>query len=319
MSGTIAVTGSVAFDTIMVFPGRFGDHILPDKTHVINVSFLVDQMERRRGGTAANIAYTLALLGEKPLLCAAVGHDFADYATQLRAVGVDTSATLACDDVATATGFITTDLADNQITAFYPGAMARAAALDLTVHAGVEHVVVAPDAPEAMAAHITQAETLGAKLIFAPAQQIPSLDEAVLRRGLEAAWLIVGNDYEFEMLRNRTGLDVNDLRRGRADRIVAMTRGAQGSLLHTADDVLEIPAADATAVVDPTGAGDAYIAGLVAGIRAGRSLAESGRIGALAATYVVECNGTQEHGFSRDEFAARYAAAFEAELTPASA
>ena len=316
MSGPIAVTGSVAFDTIMVFPGKFGDHIVPEKTHLINVSFLVDRLERRRGGTAANIAYTMALLGERPLLCAAVGSDFTDYGVTLQKVGVDISRVYACDDIPTATGFITTDLSDNQITAFYPGAMARAGAVDLTSLSGVAEVVVAPDAPDAMAAHIDQASAIGARLIFAPAQQIPSLDEAVLRRGLEAAWLIVGNDYEFEMIRQRTDLDVNALRRGREDRIVAVTRGARGSLLHTSNDIVEIPVAHTEAVVDPTGAGDAYIAGLATGIRAGRSLAEAGRVAALAATYAVESNGTQEHTFTLDEFSRRYSASFEAALTP---
>src|ERR1019366_1698935 len=151
--GRIAVTGSVAFDTIMVFPGRFGDHILPDKTHLINVSFLVNQLEKRRGGTAANIAYTLALLGERPLLCAAVGNDFTQYGAALSRSGVDTSAVLGCDDVATASCFITTDLDDNQITAFYPGAMARGGDVDLRVLDNVEYVVVAPDAPDGMAVH----------------------------------------------------------------------------------------------------------------------------------------------------------------------
>ncbi len=309
MPGTIAISGSVAYDTIMVFPGRFSEHILPEKTHLLNVSFLVDRLEKRRGGTAANIAYTLALLGERPLLCAAVGHDFGDYGEALREAGVDISAAYVCDDLATATCFITTDLDDNQITAFYPGAMARATAVDLGRHENVEYVTIAPDAPDAMVAHIEQVATTNAKLIFAPAQQIPALDDAVLRRGLEAAWLIIGNDYEFEMLQHRTGLDVDALRRGRPkDRVVAVTRGAKGSLLHTADDIYEIPAVAPSQLVDPTGAGDAYIAGLTAGLHAGRPLPEAGRMAALAATYVVEHNGTQEHSFTPQEFAQRLAA-----------
>ncbi len=315
MPGEIAVTGSVAYDTIMVFPGHFSEHILPEKTHMLNVSFLVDRLEKRRGGTAANIAYTLALLGEQPLLCAAVGHDFADFGAFLRSAGVDTSAALGVDDVTTATCFITTDLDDNQITAFFPGAMARAAAIDLSVHSGVGHIIVAPDAPDAMAAHITQASQMGAKLVFAPAQQIPALDDDTLRLGLESAWLVVGNDYEIEMLRNRTGLDVDALRRGKADRIVAVTRGGEGSLLYTAEDVTEIPIAPVESIADPTGAGDAYIAGLLAGIRQDRPLAEAGRMGALAAAFVVERRGTQEHSFTREEFAARYASAFTTELS----
>jgi len=170
--GTIAVTGSVAYDTIMVFGGRFADHILADQTHILNVSFLVERLEKRRGGTAANIAYTLALLGERPLLCAAVGDDFAEDLAALRAIGVDTSGALVCDDVGTATAFITTDLDDNQITAFFPGAMARSAAVDLTSLSDVEHVIVAPDAPDGMDLHVRQAAEVGARLVFAPAQQL---------------------------------------------------------------------------------------------------------------------------------------------------
>jgi adenosine kinase len=305
----IAVTGSVAFDTIMVFNGRFGDHILPDKTHILNVSFLVDRLERRRGGTAANIAYTLALLGERPLLCAAVGDDFDAYGAELERSGVDTSAALRCGDVATATAFITTDLENNQITAFFPGAMARAGAIDLRrLDAEVDTVVVAPDAPDAMAAHIAQATELGHRLVLAPAQQIPALSDEALHAGLDAAWMVVGNDYELEMLRGRTGVGVEALRERGV--LVALTRGGSGSELHSADGVVHVPVAEPEAVVDPTGAGDAYLAGLLAGLRRGHDLGRAGRMGALAATYVVECRGPQAHSFSAEAFASRYRSAF---------
>jgi adenosine kinase len=306
--GRIAVTGSIAFDTIMVFPGRFGDHILPDKTHVINVAFLVERMERRRGGTAANIAYTLALLGETPLLCAAAGADFAAYGDALSAAGVDISGVLECPDVATAGAFITTDLADNQITAFYPGAMARAAAIDLRTLEGISHVVVAPDAPDAMAAHVEQCAEMGAQLAFVPAQQIPALAEAALRQGLERAWLVTGNDYEWEMIRARSGHTALDL--AGSGTITAVTLGANGSVLRRGGEEVSVPAATPDAVVDPTGAGDAYVAGLVTALRAGRGLADAGRMAALAAAYVVERSGTQEHAYTQAEFAARHLALF---------
>ena len=308
--GRIAVTGSVAFDTIMVFPGRFGDHILPEKTHLINVSFLVNRLERRRGGTAANIAYTLALLGERPMLCAAVGSDFTEYGASLSRTGVDTSAALGCDDVPTASCFITTDLADNQITAFFPGAMARAADIDLRALEDVEHVVVAPDSPDGMTAHIAQARQMGARLVFAPAQQIPSISDQTLEAGLDAAWLVVGNDYELELVRNRTGRSVADLAR---TSIVALTQGARGSQIHVGGEVLTVPAIAPQRVVDPTGAGDAYIAGLLAGLRRGLDPAQAGRMGALAATYAVEQQGPQAHRFTPAEFAARYGEVFGAE------
>jgi len=305
--GRIAVTGSVAFDTIMVFPGRFGDHILPAKTHLINVSFLVNRLERRRGGTAANIAYTLALLGERPLLCAAVGSDFTEYGASLSRTGVDTSASLGCDDVPTASCFITTDLEDNQITAFFPGAMARAADIDLRALEDVDHVVVAPDSPDGMAAHIAQAREMGARLVFAPAQQIPSIGDDTLVAGLDAAWLVVGNDYELELVRNRTGRDVADLA---ARSIVALTQGARGSQLHAGGEVVTIPAVPPRRMVDPTGAGDAYIAGLLAGLRRGLGPAQAGRVAALAATHAVEQQGPQAHRFTPAEFAARYGEVF---------
>jgi len=314
--GRIAVTGSVAYDTIMVFPGRFSEHILPEKTHLLNVSFLVDRLQRRRGGTAANIAYTLALLGERPLLCAAVGRDYDEDAAELAAAGVDVTAALRTDDVPTASCFITTDLDDNQITAFYPGAMSRAAEIDLRGFDDLDCVVVAPDAPDAMGAHVTQAAAMGVRLVFAPAQQIPSLDDKTLRAGLEAAWLVVGNDYELELIRARTGVSVDDLRRRGA--VVALTRGAQGSEIHRGDEVVSVPAASPSSLVDPTGAGDAYLAGLLAGLRRGLDLGAAGRLGSVAAAYVVERPGTQAHRFTPAELAARYQAVFgEAVALPA--
>ena len=304
--GGIAVTGSVAFDTIMDFPGRFADHILPDQTHVLNVSFLVGAMQRRRGGTAANIAYSLALLGDRPRLCAAVGSDFGDFESALVAAGVDTSAVLHCDDVATGAAFITTDRDNNQITAFYPGAMARSAAIDVGAVAGADTVVVSPDAPDAMAVHIEQTLARGHRLVFAPAQQLPALSDETLRRGLDGAWMVIGNDYEIELIRSRTGRSLDDL----APAVIAVTHGAAGSQLITAEGSWDIPAAPIGTLVDPTGAGDAYIAGLLAGMRSGRPPEVAGRMGALCAAYVVECSGTQEHSFSITDFSARYASSF---------
>jgi len=311
--GRIAVTGSVAFDTIMEFAGRFGDHILPERTNELNVAFLVERLERRRGGTAANIAFSLALLGERPLLCAAVGGgDFVDYAAALEADGVDTSGVLTCDDVSTAIAFITTDKEGNQITAFHPGAMAQAAGVDLSGYDDLSEVVVGADDAGAMALHVEQAHALGARLVFVPAQQIPAMPDAVLRRGLEEAWIVGGNDYEFEMIRDRTGLSIDALS---AARMVAITHGSAGSELRSPDGVAVIPAAPVSEVVDPTGAGDAYIAGVLAGLRSGASPLVAGRIGSLAAAYVVEQHGPQRHRFDAASFRDRYAASFGADLT----
>jgi adenosine kinase len=310
--GRIAVTGSVAFDTIMEFGGRFGDHILPEKTNELNVAFLVERLEKRRGGTATNICFSMALLGEQPLLCAAVGAgDFVEYEAALEFEGVDTSAVLHCVDVGTATAFITTDRDGNQITAFYPGAMARAAGVDLSGLSDISEVVVGADDSGAMALHVEQARVLGAHLIFVPAQQIPAMSDENLRRGLEQAWLVGGNDYEFEMIRERTGLTLDSLG---AKRLVAVTRGAAGSEVRSPDGVAVIPAAPVSEVLDPTGAGDAYIAGLVTGLRVGASPDVAGRMGSLAAAYVVEHNGPQLHRFDMPGFRDRYAAAFGASL-----
>jgi len=305
------VTGSVAFDTIMVFKGRFGDHILPEQTHVLNVAFLVGQLERRRGGTASNITYTMALLGEHPLLCAAVGaDDFAAFEAALVAEGVDTSGVLHCEGIDTATAFITTDLGGNQITAFHPGAMTRAAGVDLSVLGDISEVVVGADDAGAMGLHIEQASAMGARLVFAPAQQIPAMPDDVLRAGLERAWLVAGNDYEMEMIRERTGLSVEELSTGR---MVAVTRGASGSEIHDPRGVTVIPPARVDEAVDPTGAGDAYIAGLLTGFRAGAPIDVAGRMGSLAAAYVVVERGPQTHHFDPASFRARYAATFGAE------
>ena len=310
--GSIAVTGSVAYDTIMVFPGRFADHIISDQAHMLNVSFLVDSMEKRRGGTAANISYSLALLGERPLLCAAVGDDFAEYGEFLSAAGVDVSRAVRFDDITTATCFITTDADDNQITAFYAGAMGRADRVDLETIPGVEHVVVAPDSPHGMGVHVAQAERMGAKLVFAPAQQLSSMSDESLGAGLDAAWLVVGNDYEFQLIQRRTGRDVAAIAAGGA--MVALTRGRHGSELHVDGAVHAVPVAVAAHVVDPTGAGDGYLAGLLTGLRAGRDPEAAARMGALAATYVVEQRGPQGHSYTPDEFAERYSMAFGSAL-----
>jgi adenosine kinase len=297
----------------MEFGGRFGDHILPGKTGDLNVAFLIDRLERRRGGTAANIAFSMAMLGERPLLCAAVGaSDFAGYGVELEREGVDVSGVVRCEDISTATAFITTDADGNQITAFFPGAMTRAGAVDLTRFDGISEVIVGADDAGAMALHVEQSATVGARLVFAPAQQIPAMPDDALRRGLDQAWLVAGNDYEFEMIRQRTGLSIDDLA---ASRMVAVTRGSAGSALHTPDGVSLIPPVAVSDAVDPTGAGDAYIAGLVTGFRARASPDVAGRMGSVAAAYVVEQHGPQHHRFDRESFRARYAVSFGNALT----
>jgi adenosine kinase len=294
----------------MVYPGRFRDAILIDHTHVLNVSFQVEALEQRRGGTAANNCHNLALLGERPLLCAAVGaRDFAEFEAALQATGVDTTQVLRCPDVPTATAFITTDLDDNQITAFYSGAMSRAAAVDLD-GLDVDCVVVAADAPDAIARHIEQALSARRRLVFAPAQQIPALSAETLSAGLDAAWLVVGNDYEMNLLAERTGRRLSDIRR---QCLLAVTHGAEGSALHSRDGTVEVPIAPPESVVDPTGAGDAYIAGLVSALLHEAPLDVAGRVAAVAAAYAVERRGPQTHAFTRAAFRRRFREAFGAD------
>lgn len=309
--GQVVVTGSLAFDQIMVFPGNFKDHILADKLHVINISFLLDEMKRQRGGCAGNIAYTLALLGERARIVAAAGDDFDDYRAWLVDHGVDVGGILIADDERTACCHITTDKADNQITGFFIGAMKHAASLSLRERAGEEAtlVIVAPDDPAAMMRHADEAREAGLPFLFDPSFQVTAMsgeDLAAAARG--AAFLFV-NDYELAVFRQKTGLE-GDAIFDVVDRVVA-TLGKEGStILRRGEEDLRVPAAPVEKVVDPTGAGDAFRGGFVAGLMRGFELSVCGRLGSLAAAYAVEKSGTQSHAYTAEEFAARYEAAF---------
>jgi adenosine kinase len=313
----IFVTGSIAYDYIMVFPGRFRDHILPDKMHVLSVSFLVDSLTRRRGGTGANIAYNLGLLGEKPLLVGTVGEDFGEYRTWLESHGVDCQTVAVIGEEHTASCFINTDLQDNQITAFYPGAMAHASTLSLA-DAGVtasDLVVIAPNDPEAMNRYTVECIDAGIPYLYDPSMQLPRLERADLEKGCRNAQILAGNDYEFGMMAEKLGTREADLRR--LVPISVMTRGEAGALITVRDQEFAIPAAKSRAVVDPTGAGDAFRAGFVLGFKEGWPWPLVGRLAALAAVHAVEHPGPQQHSYKLDEFLARYRENFGAapELT----
>ncbi|HEY8489387.1 MAG TPA: carbohydrate kinase family protein [Dehalococcoidia bacterium] len=312
----VVTAGSIAFDHIMVFRDYFANHILPDKVHVLNVSFLVDGLERRRGGTGANIAYNLALLGERPVLLGTAGHDFSEYREWLERHGVDTSHVRVLDEY-TAAAFIITDLADNQITGFYPGAMGRAAVLSLRdVAAPIDYVVISPNAPDAMVKYAQEARELGVRHVFDPGQTIPAFSAQEILDAAAGAAMVVGNDYEFELIRAKTGKGPEDLLELAST--VVVTRGEHGSAVLTREGTVEVPVAPPAAVVDPTGAGDAYRAGLLAGLLRGLDLPRAARMGALAAAYAVERHGTQEHHYTFEEFEARYRRAF-GEPLPAAA
>lgn len=308
----VLVTGSLAFDQIMDFPGKFEDHILPDRLHMINISFLVEELRTQKGGCAANIAYGLALLGERPRIVAAAGGDFGEYRAYLADLGIDVGGIREFPDEPTACCFITTDQRDNQITGFHVGAMARARELSLAAAVDgrpAAYAVVAPDEPRAIVRHCREAKQAGVPLIFDPSFQVTALDGEALRESARGAEVVLVNDYEFAVFREKTGLQERDLLS--LARVWVVTLGERGSrLLVRGGERLEIPPVPARRVVDPTGAGDAYRSGFVAGLLRGLDLATCGRMGSVAAVYAVESYGTQAHRFTREEFARRYHEAF---------
>ena len=306
----LIVTGSIAYDYVMVFPGHFQDHILPEKIHILSVSFLVHSMKRLRGGTAPNIAYNLALLGEKPEVVGTVGQDFADYRTWLDGKGVNTSGIKVIEGDFTASCFINTDLRHNQITAFYPGAMKQASTLSLKGMglSGDDLVLIAPNDPAAMAGHAEECTALGIPYLYDPSMQAPRMTGVELEAGFQGAKVLTGNDYEFGMMAEKLGITEDQLRRRVP--ITVMTKGEAGALITVEGVEYEIPPASPTAVVDPTGAGDAYRAGLVAGIARGFSWPVTGRLGALTAVYAIEHMGTQHHYYTIAEFVERYRSNF---------
>jgi adenosine kinase len=309
----IVVTGSLAYDYIMNFPGYFKDHILADKVHMLSVSFLVDSMRRMRGGVAGNIAYTLALLGERPLVVATAGQDFGEYRDWMEHQGIDGSGIKLIDDEFTASCFINTDKSNNQIVAFYTGAMAQSKHLSL-LGFGLgrdDLVIISPTDPDAMSRYAEECRTHGIPFLFDPGKQTPRLDGGQILAGLTGASVLVGNDYEFAMMAQKTGRSEAELIASAP--LTVVTRGEQGSVLYTSQtngQGLPIPVAPISDVVDPTGAGDAYLAGLVFGLARRFPLAVTGRVAALAAAYAIEQRGGQEHAYTPADFAQRYATAF---------
>ncbi|HEY64073.1 MAG TPA: carbohydrate kinase family protein [Caldilineae bacterium] len=307
---TIIVTGSVAYDYIMSFPGRFKDHILPEKIESLSVSFLVDSMRRERGGCAPNIAYTLRLLGQRPYIVAAVGQDFGDYRRWLEEQGIDISGIRVYEDDFTASFFVSTDLDNNQIATFYIGAMRRAA--ELSLHdvplSDAALVVVSPNDPTAMVKYVRECKELGLPYMYDPSQQIVRLSGDELLEGVQGARVLVVNEYEFEMLKHKTGLEDEAIWERAQTTII--TRGPRGSVIIEGDQRMEIPVVPPRRVAEPTGVGDAYRAGVIAGMMAGLPWEVAGRVGSLAATYVLEEYGTQNHHFTLEEFIARYRQVF---------
>lgn len=308
----IVVTGSVAFDYLMTFPGRFLDVVVPDRMHRLSVSFLVDAMRRVRGGVAPNIAYGLALLGVRPLVMAAAGVDALDYVRWLADEGVDTSGLRVHDDLFTASFFVSTDLDQNQIATFYAGAMARA--VDLSFRSlprgSVALAVVSPNDPAAMAKYTTECRELGIPFVYDPSQQVARLSGGEILAGLEGAAILIGNEYEFGIIEKKTGLSEEELL-ARVPAVV-ITRGEEGSsiALRGAPTLRIPPAKLRGGAVDPTGVGDAFRAGLLGARHRGLSWDVAGRVGSVAAVYALESLGPQPVRYTIDNFIRRYRESF---------
>jgi len=307
-SGRALICGSIAFDTIMVFGDRFANHILPDQIHILNVSFLVPQLRREYGGCAGNIAYNLSLLGDNGVPMATVGRDFAAYREWLTGAGVPLEHVRVIESELTAQAFITTDLDDNQITAFHPGAMQHSHANRVSDARDITLGIVAPDGRDGMIEHAAQFAAAGIPFIFDPGQGLPMFGAEDLQRFLSQARWVTVNDYEWQLLQQKCHWGVREIT-ARVEALI-VTLGAAGAVIHTRGQEILIPPAPVQQVVDPTGAGDAFRAGVIHGLLHGRDWRTIGRIASLMGAIKVESRGTQNHRFTREEFAQRLATAF---------
>jgi adenosine kinase len=302
------VTGSIAYDYLMSFPGKFTEHFLPEHMERVSLSFLVDTMDKRRGGCAPNIAYTLALLGERPHLMATAGQDFEEYRQWLEAAHIDTSLVRVVPDKFTASFFCSTDLHNNQIASFYTGAMAHAAELSFRTVKDCGLVIIAPNDPSAMTQYAEECRTLGVRFIFDPGQQCARMSGSELKDGITGASVLICNDYEFELIRQKTGLSAEEIVAG-SDALI-ITKGEKGSTILRTSGAIDIPAVAPTREADPTGVGDAYRGGLLKGLMNGLDWESCGRLGSVAATYALEHLGGLSHAYTLDEFRKRYVQQF---------
>jgi adenosine kinase len=304
----IIVTGSIAFDYLMSFPGKFTEHFLPEHMSRISLSFLVDTMDKRRGGCAPNIAYTLALLGERPRLMGTAGQDFDDYRRWLEAAGIDTSLVRVIEGKFTASFFCSTDADSNQIASFYTGAMANAGEMSFRTVGNRGLAIISPNDPGAMLQYAEECRTLGVPYIWDPGQQCARMSGDELRDGLVGATIVVCNDYEFELIRQKTGLDEGSILTH--TQALVVTRGEHGCSIHQAAGRTDVPAVPPYRIVDPTGVGDAYRGGFLKGMVRGASYERCARLGSVAAAYALEHLGGQSHSYTLGEFRARYEAQF---------
>lgn len=304
----IIVTGSIAYDYLMSFPGSFTEHLLPEHLQRVSLSFLVDTMDKRRGGCAPNIAYTLALLGERPRLMATAGQDFDEYRRWLDGVGVDTSLVQAVPGKFTASFFCSTDNSGNQIASFYTGAMAHAGELSFRAAGRCDLAIISPNDPGAMVGYAAECQALGIPYIYDPSQQVARMGGGDLEAGVRGAHIVICNDYEFEIIREKTGMDATAMLQ-HAEAVI-VTKGEKGASIRLRDRTLDVPAVTPTEVVDPTGVGDAFRGGILKGLATGTSLEVACRLGSVAAAYALEHLGGQSHSYTWEEFGRRYEAHF---------
>jgi adenosine kinase len=298
----------MAYDNIMVFPDRFREHILPDQLHILNVAFLVPEMRKELGGCAGNIAYNLELLGGDPLIMAAVGRDFGVYRDMLNQRSVDQRFITEVEEAFTAQAYITTDLDDNQITAFHPGAMDHSHQNKVPVDAGVTVGMISPDGRQGMIEHAEQFSAAGIPFIFDPGQGLPMFDGDDLKKFIEQATWVAVNDYEGQLLQDRTGWSAEEI----ATHVKALivTRGGSGSTIFADGERLDIPVVEPEGILDPTGCGDAYRAGLLYGISNDLSWADTGRLASLLGSIKIACRGTQNHQFTAESLVQDFETAF---------
>ncbi|HMV52902.1 MAG TPA: carbohydrate kinase family protein [Rhodocyclaceae bacterium] len=302
------ICGSIAYDTIMVFHDRFKHHILPEQIHILNVAFLVPDMRREFGGTAGNIAYNLKLLGGEPIVMATVGDDCAPYVERLRTLGIADAHVRQVPQTFTAQAFITTDLDDNQITAFHPGAMNHSHMNKVSDAGDIRLAIVAPDGRDGMFQHAAQLRDAGIPFIFDPGQGMPMFGAEDLLHFMDLADYCTVNDYEARLMAQKTGRSIEEL--ARMVRALVVTLGAEGSEIHVDGRIIRIPSAAPEAEVDPTGCGDAFRAGLIHGINHGLDWEQTGRLASLMGAIKIAHRGGQNHKPTRDEIGARYHASF---------
>ena len=303
---SILVSGSLAYDYIMNFPDSFKNHIMPDKIHILNVCFVVDKLEKSWGGTAGNIAYTMKLLGAEPLIVSAIGRDASEYLAHFKNQGISTEHIAQSSAKLTASAYITTDMDDNQVTAFYNGPLGEVATIPSTPAA---IAIISPTDKTAMLKHLHECFERGIPAMFDPGQQITAFSDVELRSAIAKSAFLIGNDYEIKLIQDKTGWNAQDILK--ETKVLITTLGEKGSIITTEDGkTVEITPCPPRSVDDPTGAGDAYRAGFLVGYEKGFDLKTCGQIGAVAASYAIETYGTQAHTFTKQEFEERYSKSF---------